>query len=155
MNGKFTINKSEVLYLIHGQSFSIEYETEGCFFTIFLYNNGGSFFNKISIKKSNGVFTSVTNVYSPTISVWGVGWRIKKIFQYCFKINFFNARTQLVKPITPQLDSLPSIKVTKLNPIFQPNYIKLYVSQPFLKSNQLTVQSYDDYSALKSKEQSI
>ena len=144
MQGKFTINKNEVSYLIHGQPISLEYETEGCLFIIILYNNGGSFFKRISFQKSKGVFLTVTNVYSPILKIWGVGWGVKKIFQFKFKINFFNTLTQLVRTHTPQLAQPPSMKVKRVYPFFTPSKIQLEVSQPYLINNQFIIHSNDD-----------
>jgi hypothetical protein len=155
MTGSFLLNNNTVAYLIHGQPFTLKYQTQGCWFVVVSYNNGESFFKRLFFKKSQGVFESVTNVYNPEIRLWGIGWGVKKLFHHSLKINFFNPRTQFVRTLLPQLPPSPKIRVKRFSPNFLLPNIEIQESKPVLLNNQLTIHPYDDHKAYKDLRQAV
>jgi hypothetical protein len=149
MKASFLLNNHSVAYLIHGQPLSLKYETEGCWFVVISYKSEESFFKRFFFRKPNGVFETVTNVYRPGITMWGIGWGIRKIIHKRLKINFFNPKTQLVRPHTPQLPSIPSVRVRSAEARFSVPFVNLESQQPVFINNQLTIHSYDDHLAYK------
>lgn len=150
MNGRFLLNDKELAYLIHGQPLKLEYHTEGCWFIVISYNNGASFFKRLFFKKANGIFETVTNVYSPVIKLWGIGWGVKKLLHHRFRINFFNTRTQMMYSKTPDLKSMPTVGVRRYrSKIHFPSVEVNTGLQPLLVNNQLHIQSYDDFMGYK------
>jgi hypothetical protein len=150
MKGDFLLNDHDVAYLIHGQSLRLEYQTEGCWFVVVAYNNGESFFRKLHFRKSEGVFESVTNKYNPSITMWGVGWSIKKLFHKQLQINFFNTRTQTIRSHTPELPAMPQFHVESPSIEFHPQPVKVRSAvQPRLLANEININTYDDYSTYK------
>jgi len=150
MNGRFLLNDKELAYLIHGQPLKLEYHTEGCWFIVISYNNGASFFKRLFFKKANGIFETVTNVYSPEIKLWGIGWGVKKLLHYRFCINFFNTRTQMILALTPDLRPMPAVSVRRYSNKIQFPRVKINTGvMPSLVNNQLHIQSYDDFTGFK------
>ncbi len=150
MNGSFLLNDKQLAYLIHGQPLKLEYQTEGCWFIVISYNNGASFFKRLFFRKANGIFETVTNVYSPEIKLWGIGWGIKKLLDHRLRINFFNTRTQMMYSQTPQLKQTPTVGIRRLkNKIHFPSVRINNKIQPLLLDNQLVIQSYDDFKGYK------
>lgn len=150
MNANFLLNNHGVAYLIHGQPFCLEYQTEGCWFVVINYNNGESFFRRPHFRKANGKFETVTNYYSPEITVWGIGWGIKRLFYKRLKINFFNPITQTIKTHTPDLPPMPAfgVRSPRMQINQQPVRIKA-ASQPRLLTKEMNISQYDDYSTYK------
>jgi hypothetical protein len=96
----FLINNKVVNYLIHGQPFTFRYQIEKCLFVVIHYNNElvhnrdrVKWLNKkYYIKKSEGVFTNVTNAFQPNITIYCFGfgiWKLKKPLN----VNFVNLKT--------------------------------------------------------------
>ena len=168
MNAKFLLNDHGIAYLIHGQPFCLEYKTEGCLFVVVVYNNGSSLIQKVFERffvlkpnsityprpcfflKPNGKFETVTNYYSPQITVWGIGWGIKKLFSKRLRINFFNPITQTIKTHTPDLPPMPDfgVRSPRMQINQQPVRIKA-ASQPRLLTKEMNIAQYDDYSTYK------
>ena len=65
--------------MIQGQPFNLEYEIDGCSRVLIIYDNGESIFKRYKIQKSTGAFTSVTNVYAPTIRFLALGAGFKYV----------------------------------------------------------------------------
>jgi hypothetical protein len=164
MKGDFLLNDHDVAYLIHGQSLRLEYQTEGCWFVVIAYDNGNSFLQRFFFrkpnsktffrpryfKKANGKFESVTNVYCREITMWGVGWGIKKLFHKQLRINFFNTRTQTIRSHTPELPTMPQFYVESPRVEFHPQPVKVRSAvQPRLLANGMNRNAYDDYSTYK------
>ena len=154
MNANFLLNDHGIAYLIHGQPFCLEYQSEGCWFLIINYNNGESFFRRPHFRKPNGKFNTVTNVYSPEITVWGVGWGIKRLFYKRLRINFFNPLTQTIRAHTPDLPAMPAfgVRSPRMQINQQPVRIKA-ASQPRLLTKEMNISLYDDYSTYKANHQ--
>lgn len=150
MNARFLLNDNVISYLIHGQPLKLKYQTEGCWFIVISYNNGASFFKRLFFRKANGIFETVTNVYSPEIKLWGIGWGIKKFLDHKLRINFFNTRTQMMYSQTPELKSTPSIGIRKHKSyIHFPSIDTSKNRHPILLNNQLLIQFYDDFMEYK------
>jgi hypothetical protein len=150
MEGQFLINNNTISYLIHGQPLCLQYQIQGCWFVVISYNNGDSFFRKFYFRKPIGKFESVTNVYSPEISLWGIGWGIKKLFYKKLRINFFNTVTQIMYPKTSGLPAMPDFDVIRQNIVVKtpPVAVRLTTSPRFI-ANAMSVNAYDDYSTFK------
>lgn len=156
MKGQFLVNNNTISYLIHGQPLCLQYQTTGCWFVVIAYNNGDSLFNRLFFRKSNGKFETVTNVYSPEITLWGIGWGIKKLFHKRLQINFFNTRTQMMYPKTPELAAIPSIVVHKPNLLFKTPPIAITsATQPRLLADPMHILTYDDYLTYKENQPRI
>ena len=115
MNASFTLNNSEVAYLIQGQQFRLTINGSDCLFLLVKYDNGASKFKKFYFKKRNCSFQSVANVYNPKITVYGFGWGIKTLLQTSLKVNFINTRPQYVRAQTPDLATQSNLNISKLN----------------------------------------
>jgi hypothetical protein len=115
MNASFTLNNSEVAYLIQGQQFKLTINASDCWFLLVKYDNGASKFKKFYFKKRNCSFESVANVYNPKITVYGFGWGIKTLLQTSLKINFFNTTPQYVRAQTPDLAPQSNLNIIKQN----------------------------------------
>lgn len=150
MKARFLLNDNVISYLIHGQPLKLKYQTEGCWFIVISYNNGASFFKRLFFRKANGIFESVTNVYSPEIKLWGIGWGIKKLLDHKLRINFFNTRTQMMYSQTPELKSTPAIGIRKQKSnIHFPSIDISKNRHPILLNNQLLILSFDDFMEYK------
>jgi hypothetical protein len=114
------------------------------------YNSGESFFRRPYFLRPNGTFESVTNVYSREITVWGIGWGIKKLFHKKLKINFFNTRTQNISTHTPDLPTMPVYQIhsPQLKVRTKPVNIRSSV-QPRLLSKEININTFDDYYTYK------
>ncbi len=150
MEAQFLINNNAIAYLIHGQPLCLQYKTTGCWFVVIAYNNGESFFKRLFFRKSNGKFESVTNFYSPEITLWGVGWGVKKLFHKRLRINFFNPLTQTIRSLTPELPPMPGLEVLQTKVNFKTQHIAIKsAAQPRVLANTMNVLTYDDYSDYK------
>jgi hypothetical protein len=146
MTANISINNSgtssstkEYAYLIHGQYFRLDYKISNCWFCIFLYDNGESFFKKLYFKKCIGIFENITNAYKPNFKIFAFGSGIK-VFRYNLKINFINSKpseievNRIKKPKAVHMDihfklpqfSLPSFNKSKtINFQLDKNTIKI------------------------------
>lgn len=150
LTARFLLNDNIVAYLIHGQPFKLEYQTNGCWFIIISYDNGSSFFRRISLKKASGVFISVTNVYKPQIKVWGIGWGISKLFDQRLHINFINTRTQVMFAKTPDLPEISNLHIKPST--FRILFTRLLLrknKQAELLSSSIRINEYDDFTTYK------
>ncbi len=70
MKASFSLNNSEIAYLIHGQYFRIDYDVSNCFALIFIYDNGDKV-EKINYpQKKTGVFNTIyQKIISPFINL--------------------------------------------------------------------------------------
>ena len=151
MEGHFLVNNNTVAYLIHGQPLCLQYQTTGCWFVVIAYNNGDSIFKRLIFRKPNGKFESVTNVYSPEITMWGIGFGIKKLFNKRLHINFFNTVTQTIVANTPDLPSMPQFSVYSPKVQIHPPIATIKSAiQPRLLKTEFNTTAYDDYSIYKS-----
>jgi hypothetical protein len=128
MTQKIRLNGSEsVNYLIHGQDLSLKFSFDRTFFVVINYNpipkddkfRVGSFwwFQRLHWFKSNGEFQSKVNFYKPQLTIYLIGWRIRK-----FKIPLKIERVLLKK-------DLPILKT--------PNYSSKFPKAGFSFSNRL------------------
>lgn len=70
MKASFSLNNSEIAYLIHGQYFRLDYDVSKCFALIFIYDNGEKVEKLNFPKKKAGVFNAIyLNVISPFINL--------------------------------------------------------------------------------------
>lgn len=150
MEGQFLINNNTVAYLIHGQPLCLQYQTTGCWFVVIAYNNGDSIFKRLIFRKPNGKFESVTNVYSPEITMWGIGWGIKRLFNKYLRINFFNTVTQTIVAHTPTLPVMPELSVCFPRLQVHQQFVRVKSArQPRLLKTDFKTIAYDDYSNYK------
>lgn len=168
MEAQFLINNSTIAYLIHGQPLCLQYKTTGCWFVVVVYDDGKSFkqrfleklflrkpntkynYRRRFYRKANGKFDTVTNYYSPEITLWGVGWGFKKLFHKRLRINFFNPLTQTIRSLTPELPPMPELEVQQPKVFFKTQYVAIKSAvQPRVLANTMNILTYDDYSNYK------
>jgi hypothetical protein len=169
MEGQFLINNNTIANLIHGQPICLQYQTTGCWFVVIAYDNGDSFLQRFFFRKPNskilfrpwffrkasGKFESVTNVYSPEITMWGIGWGIKKLFNRRLRINFFNTVTQTVVAHTPTLPTMPEFRVNSPKVQIYPQIVTIKSAiQPRILNTEINTTAYDDYSNYKANHHS-
>ncbi len=100
MKANFSINNSEIVYLIHGQEIELNYQISRCLFIIFILP-GKNIFRKFVFKKSSETYFYTTNASEPFIRLVAIGWGIR-YFKIRLQINFFNCI-----PMTVALSDLP------------------------------------------------
>ena len=85
MKSSFSINNSDIAYLIHGQYFRLNYNVSNCFLLIFVYDNGEKVENINFPQEKTGVFNAIyLRIISPIINLINpVYWflRLKKFFK--------------------------------------------------------------------------
>ena len=164
MPNKILLNDSDsVNYLIHGQDLCLNFSFPKSFFVVVKYNSvpntpkfrKGSFwwFQRINLFKKTGQFNSKINVFNPILSIYTIGWGIRKI-RIPLKIDKVNIQVSLPKVIdfknTNQLGKvkLKSIGIKNVNiPIFinQKEIIlannKLNVHLPFNELDQQIIEN--------------
>ena len=169
MEANFLITNNTIAYVIHGQPLCLQFKTTGCWFVVIVYDDGKSFkqrfleklflrkpntkynYRRRFYRKANGKFDTVTNYYSPEISVWGVGWGIKQLFHKRLKINFFNPITQTIRAHTPELPDMPDFSVRSPKIQVHQQHVRVKsASSPRLLNADLNITAYDDYSNYKS-----
>ena len=146
LQARFLLNNNQVSYLLHGQPFNLEYEIDGCSRVLIIYDNGGSIFKKYAIKKSNGIFSSITNAYAPKIRFIALASGIKHV-DFDLRINFMNVKSvdmaiQLPKPASIEI---PEIK-TQNYILRKPAFPESKISHIQLVNNKITIKPYDDLS---------
>ena len=141
MKADFSLNNSEITYLIHGQYFRLNYKVSRCLILIFLYNNGESIFKRIYFRKSSGVFENITNAYNPNLKIFAFGRGIN-FFKFRLRINFIYS-----KPPKVEVNPINCPEVAKINtnlklpqfrlPQFQQNqFIGLKINNKSIMINQ-------------------
>ncbi len=70
MKSSFSINNSDIAYLIHGQYFRLDYNVSNCFLLIFVYDNGEKVDNLFYPQKKTGIFNAIyLIIISPFINL--------------------------------------------------------------------------------------
>ena len=146
MQARFLLNNSQVSYLIQGQPFNLEYEIDGCSRVVIIYDNGESIFKRYKIQKSIGTFTSVTNVYAPTIRFLALGLGFNYI-DFDLHVNFMNVMPidlsiQLAPPTTLTIPNIKPRHFQLQNPVFADENL----SRINLVNNKIQIKTYDDLS---------
>ena len=146
MQARFLLNNSQVSYLIQGQPFNLEYEIDGCSRVVIIYDNGESIFKRYKIQKSTGTFTSVTNVYAPTIRFLALGLGFNYI-DFDLHVNFMNVMPidlsiQLAPPTTQTIPNIKRRHFQLQNPVFADENL----SRINLVNNKIHIKTYDDLS---------
>lgn len=146
LQARFLLNNSQVSYLIQGQTFNLEYEIDGCNRVLIIYDNGESIFKRYKIQKSVGTFTSITNVYAPTIRFLALGAGFNHV-DFVLHVNFMNVlpvdiSIQLAQPTTL---SIPNIKPRNFQ-IQKPLFAEKNISRVHLVNNKIQINPYDDLS---------
>ena len=173
MEAQFLINNETIAYLIHGQPLCLQYETKGFWFVVIVYDDGKSFkqrfleklflrkpntkynYRRRFYRKTNGKFDTVTNYYSPEITLWGIGWGIKKLFHKRLRINFFNPLTQTLRSHTPELPIMPEFNVHSPKLQVHQQFVRVMSArQPRLLKTEFNTIAYDDYSNYKANHHS-
>jgi hypothetical protein len=132
--------------LIQGQPFNLEYEIDGCSRVVIIYDNGESIFKRYKIQKSTGTFTSVTNVYAPTIRFLALGLGFNYI-DFDLHVNFMNVMPidlsiQLAPPTTQTIPNIKRRHFQLQNPVFADENL----SRINLVNNKIHIKTYDDLS---------
>ena len=155
MTANISINNSgtssstkEYAYLIHGQYFRLDYNISNCWFCIFLYDNGESFFKKLYFKKCIGIFENITNAYKPNFKIIAFGSGIK-VFRYNLNINFINN-----KPLKVEVNPIKSPKVALFNTTFKLPQFQLPIFKKngdisfLINNNTIKINEHDDLDKL-------
>ena len=132
--------------MIQGQPFNLEYEIDGCSRVVIIYDNGESIFKRYKIQKSTGTFTSVTNVYAPTIRFLALGLGFNYI-DFDLHVNFMNVMPidlsiQLAPPTTQTIPNIKRRHFQLQNPVFADENL----SRINLVNNKIHIKTYDDLS---------
>jgi hypothetical protein len=109
MPNKILLNNIEsVNYLIHGQDLCLNFSFPKSFFVVIKYNSvpntpkfrKGSFwwFQRINLFKNTGQFNSNINVFNPILTIYTIGWRIRKV-RIPLKIDKVNVYKNIPKVI--------------------------------------------------------
>jgi len=70
VKASFSLNNSEISYLIHGQYFRLDYDVSNCFALIFIYDNGEKVEKLNYPQEKTGVFNAIyLNIISPFINL--------------------------------------------------------------------------------------
>jgi hypothetical protein len=70
VKSSFSINNSDIAYLIHGQYFRLDYNVSNCFLLIFVYDNGEKVDNLFYPQKKTGIFNAIyLIIISPFINL--------------------------------------------------------------------------------------
>lgn len=84
MKASISINNSDIVYLIHGQYFRIDYNVSNSFALIFVYDNGEKVEEFHYPQKKNGIFNKIyVKIISPCINFFNLfywGFLIKKFY---------------------------------------------------------------------------
>lgn len=147
MQARFLLNNSQVSYLIQGQPFNLEYEIDGCSRVIIIYDNGASILKRYTIQKSSGTFSSVTNVYAPTIRFVALGLGFNYV-DFVLHVNFMNVvpLDMSIQIAQPTSVTIPDIKVERFK-IKTPVFADENFSRISLMNNKINIKPYDDLSA--------
>lgn len=85
MKASISINNSEIVYLIHGQYFRIDYNVSNSFALIFIYDNGEKVEKYYYPQKKTGFFNTIyVKIILPFINFFNLiywGLRIKKFYK--------------------------------------------------------------------------
>ena len=146
MQARFLLNNSQVSYLIQGQPFNLEYEIDGCSRVLIIYDNGESIFKRYKIQKSTGTFTSVTNVYAPTIRFLALGVGFNYV-DFVLHVNFMNVMPidlsiQIAQPTTLTMQNIKPRHFQLQYPVFADENL----SRINLVNNKIQIKPYDDLS---------
>lgn len=131
MSSMIKLNESDsVNYLIHGQDLTLDFNFATAFFVCIHYNpvpatskfRKGSFwwFQRLHWFSRKGVFQSKVNVFYPQLTLYVIGWGIKKI-----SIPLQVDRVHVVKNVptvhlpdfTYRLPSMPVLRMAEFNSI--------------------------------------
>jgi hypothetical protein len=146
LQARFLLNNSQVSYLIQGQPFNLEYEIDGCSRVLIIYDNGESVFKRYKIQKNTGTFTSVTNVYAPTIRFIALDFGFKYV-DFVLHVNFMNVvpmdiSIQIAQPTSVEIPKIKTRHFKIESPIFSDeNYGRIN-----LLNNKIQIKPYDDLS---------
>jgi len=146
LQARFLLNNSQVSYLIQGQPFNLEYEIDGCSRVIIIYDNGESILKRYTIQKSSGTFSSVTNVYAPTIRFVALGLGFNYV-DFVLHVNFMNVvpldiSIQLAQPTSVSIPDIQSGYIKINTPVFaDENFRRIN-----LLNNKINIKPYDDLS---------
>ena len=85
MKASISINNSEIVYLIHGQYFRLDYDFSNCFALIFIYDNGEKVEKYNYPQKKAGFLNTIyVKIILPFINFFNLiywGLRIKKFYK--------------------------------------------------------------------------
>ncbi len=151
MTSKIELNGSaSVNYLIHGQDLSLTFNFPNAWFVCIHYNpvptsakfRKGSFwwFQRLHWFKRTGVFESKVNFFYPHLSLYIVGWGIKKI-NIPMSINNVHVKNDLpsfhLPKILKKTPHMTTVPLTSCQTISIPNFRKFERLQLFKKHNEI------------------
>ena len=136
----YRINNLDIVYLIHGQPYEINYRISRCLFVLLITYNGPKWWNiKLHLKKHTSSFSGLTNAYKPYINFWkfGLGIGLEKLK---LNINFFNVvrpdtnvNIFFEKKTTPTKFKITPFDIKQINTA--PLFPRVKIKSPILKIN--------------------